>query len=201
MLRRLRSFVLISPASLFAFVACGCRVDPDASWRQRTEGQLADIRSGERHTVFCPYPGMLLGLAEDPNVAMNLTEVRSWGDVSSPDFAHLADLPKLESVSLYDAHGVDAFLKHLLACKAITRISVDQTDLSDAGLATIGQMSTLRDVAIGAWDDRISAEGLNQLASLKTLRKLWLRVGPSTPNLDAIRSALPDCDIRLEVDE
>jgi hypothetical protein len=134
-------------------------------------------------------------------VARNLTEVYSWGDVSSPDFAHLVDLPNLDSVALYDAHGTDAFLRHVLACKTVTRLSIDQTDLSDAGLATIGQMPGLADVGINAWGDSLSAEGLNQLAAVRTLRKLRLRVGPSTPNVGSLRSALPDCDIHLEVDE
>ncbi len=187
--------------TLLAFGIYGCHVDSDAFWRQQTEKQLAEIRSGERHTILCPHPAMLSQLAEDPDVARNLTEVYSWGDVSSPDFAHLVNLPKLDSVALYDAHGADAFLRHLLACKAVTRLSIDQTDLSDVGLETISQMPGLTDVGINAWGDRLTAEGLNQLAAVKTLRYLGLCVGPSAPNLDSLRSALPDCDIHLEVEE
>jgi hypothetical protein len=179
----------------------GCRTDPDLAWRERTEKQLPEIRSGEVHTLFMPHPGMLRELARDKQIAANLEKVLIWGDASSGDFAALADFPKLTSVVVYDTKGTDAFLKHVLACEKIAKLSIDQTDLSDDGLATISRMESLEDLGVNSWSDRLSADGLNQLGTLKNLKTLRLRVGPSEPDLKALRSALPNCSIELEVEK
>ena len=180
-----------------AFSGCGPSGDPDAEMRRRTEEQLDAIRSGKKKTLVCPHAPMLQELSEDAAIAANVEELSIWGDVSSPDFQHLASFPQLKTVSLRYAQGADAFLKHVSQCKNITSLSIDQTDLTGAGLVPLGQISTLTALEIISWDDMLSAEDLTQLTSLESLKILKLRVGPAPVNLGPLRSALPNCRIQM----
>lgn len=186
---------------IFMVTSCGCDFDPDSGWKQSTREQANEIRSGEDHNLFHPYPNLLVILCRDPTVARNLREVILMQDLAKGGYAALADFPNLNSVVLYSTRSTDEFLTLLPACKSVKQLCIDTTDLTDAGLEKIGKMSALEELSIISYGENLTTKGFQSLAELESLKEIYLRVGPSSLDLESLQELLPSCNIELEIEQ
>ncbi len=89
------------------------------------------------------------------------------------------DLQLLESLSkqviwlkIGDSNLDDNKLKSIVKLSSLTRLSLERTAISDAGIASLNSLSKL--TYLNLVGTKITAKGLNQLKSLKELRQIFL---------------------------
>ncbi|MDP6447238.1 MAG: protein kinase [Pirellulaceae bacterium] len=93
------------------------------------------------------------------------------------DAAHmdrLRQMTQLTSVSFYGTAVDDDQVPVLVDCPNIVMLQLERTNISDHGLALLGEATRLRDVAVGQ-NDLITNNGLRHLANLVGLERLSVR--------------------------
>ncbi len=112
----------------------------------------------------------LKGFRHNPEIAyLDFSNSR----VSDADLDNLRGMSSLETLVLNDTQITDAGLKRLQqqSHPKLTGIRIAGTGVTDAGLASLGKMTSLRNSALG---DQITDAGLEKLLPLTSLEALWL---------------------------
>ncbi len=89
----------------------------------------------------------------------------------------------------------DADMVHLKGFKKLECLSLGGSDVTDAGLRDIGELTSLK--ALSLYDTRISDSGLNHLKKLTNLKVLNVgKTGVTSDGVASLQKALPNCEIR-----
>jgi serine/threonine protein kinase/uncharacterized protein YjbI with pentapeptide repeats len=112
--------------------------------------------------------------SELPAPAGHVTRVAFRGNVQlrKADFERLADLPRLESLSLAETRFSDGDLAGLRNARRLARLDLQDTPLTDAGIAQMKGMPGLEALQLSR--TRISGAALEKLQSLRGLTELDL---------------------------
>jgi hypothetical protein len=79
------------------------------------------------------------------------------------------------SLHLYDTRKTDALLRRVEGLAEVERLCLEQTDVSEAGLASVATLPRLRSLGIYQWRG-ITDQGLANLRGLSSLEELHLRI-------------------------
>jgi Leucine-rich repeat (LRR) protein len=122
--------------------------------------------------------GQWAALRQVPNLrALKLAET----GITDADLIHLADLKRLQYLNLSDNAITDQGLVHLAGLTGLETLSLAGTKVTDAGLVHLKNLAKLRDLSLNYL---VTPTGVEQLAALPNLERLWL---PSKIDGDAIR--------------
>ena len=159
----------ISPLLVLMSLACspGLSADPPSEEAQAVEA-LSKLKSSVRRDGKAPGR---------PVIGVTLYEARD------EDLAHLAKLPRLESLELYRAQVTDAGVAHLGRLTRLKRLRIPSARVSDRGLEALKGLEELRELDL-------SSSGIGPgLAHLKGLAKL--------EKLDLFHTEVKDRDLAV----
>jgi hypothetical protein len=159
--------------------------------------------------------GKLTGLEE-----LYIGNARSITDAR---VSHLAGLNKLRSIHINCSNLTDNSLAILSSLPSMETLSLQDNHFSDKGLERLGRKPHLKQLFIGLGDShvtdagllhlrtceklyvldlqssKVTAQGLEVLKGLPNLTTLWLgAIGLSDAQIEALRAAMPNVQIRLE---
>ena len=169
--------------------------------RSEDDHKLTVTREGRGNKLNNPSKKLVRGLLRDPAAAANVSHVWLMNiDLADPDWSHLKELSKLGGVtefSFYVTQHTDAFVETIPAREQLKLLAFYETDLSDAGLGHLAQVSGLAELRIDFAGGGISTAGLSKLAGITGLKKLQL---VSDKKLDAkkLKSLFPNSEIITE---
>jgi hypothetical protein len=170
------SSIFLAPVLLAAFAMPGCASEPDES----QEAAIAAIEKLGGQTTIS---------------GGSLVKVSFRGVVlDDAGLAHLASLPKLESLYLPGTGIGDAGLERLKGLPSLVNLYLSGTKVTDAGLGQLEAYPRLRVLAL----DRtaVSDAGLDRLERLKGLVHLNLsQTNVTEAGVERLRRALPNCKI------
>jgi serine/threonine protein kinase len=96
--------------------------------------------------------------------------------LSASDMARLAQLPRLESLSLADMRVTDSEIASLTSAASLTHLDLQDTPISDAALASLKKLANLQSLVLNR--TRMSGAVLRDLAPLENLKELQLEGTP-----------------------
>jgi Leucine Rich repeat len=88
------------------------------------------------------------------------------------DLAHLAKLPQLQSLNLFDTKVTDAGLAHVAKLSQLQSLDLVGTQVTDAGMVHVAKLSQLQ--SLNLWVTEVSDAGLAHVAKLSQLQSLGL---------------------------
>jgi len=89
----------------------------------------------------------------------------------------------------------DADMVHLKGFKKLECLSLGASDVTDAGVRDIGELTALK--VLSLYDTRISDFGLKHLKKLTNLKVLNVgKTGVTSDGVASLQKALPNCEIR-----
>lgn len=163
--------------------------------------RVEKVRDATSDALVSPHPEVLAEVSSDPAVIANLREIHLVGNVDSYARIDFGLFANLDSVVLYSTYQTDEFLKALAShSRNIRSLAIEETDMTDAGLASISKMENLHYLSITSWSGLTSA-GINQLKQNHELTRLTLNFGAIKHDLSELTESLPDCEIRQTTDE
>ncbi len=164
---------------------------------------MQDLTSGASNEIYLygmrRTDELLEHFRERTDVRSILLEVT---DISDAGMAHIATMPNLEQLALTVADRVgDSGLAAIAGHKRIEKLWLYNTHVSDGGLASLKSLPSLNTLGLN-WSQRgerptdACVVYLKQLTNLKTLiiGGDWI----SASGIAQIRSALPQCDVKLQ---
>lgn len=137
--------------------------------------------------------------------------ILEFHDFAPQDLRHLPEFHNLEALYLADERNTP---EHLLyqdekagseilqavgQCPSLTALNLYHTGISDGDLKHLGDLSQLTILELSD-NPRITDEGLQHLASLKSLRRLYLVfTNVTNEGVAQLQAELPDCYIQWKV--
>jgi len=104
---------------------------------------------------------------------LRLLNVDSTTRVTPAGLAHIAAMPALESLNLYDLGVTDDDLRHIAKQTGLRELSLAENSVTDVGLERLKDLRNLEKLQLNG--NRITDAGLVYLAGLTKLRELGLR--------------------------
>lgn len=133
-----------------------------------------------------------------------LTDLRLlyFQDVPADDsaFEHCAALNQVKQLQMDSCEFTGAGLIHFANSKSLERIIIEDTPITDDGLASIAKLTSLRSVSIANYNVQptISAKGIRALRTLKNLKQLSVTMDSVPDGLKAkMERLLPCCEVDL----
>jgi hypothetical protein len=159
---------------------------------------LEAFHSGKQTKLHNPSSDLVDALLGDSQASSSVQELWLQDiDLKEPQWASLASLSQLTNlnlVNLYNTKNSDTFAESLSDFKTVKSIGVYETDLSDDGLKHIAGMPQLENLTIEFRRDRITPDGLMQLAQLSGLKQLKL-TSEAKLDLRKLNAALPNAEV------
>lgn len=168
--------------------------------KERMDREFANIKGGGCTQLTNPDPRFLDELEaivqEYPEGAAKVTELHLYmGRVFDERFAHLACLPNLSKMYLYEISGADAFLEHFRGKPSVTDVSLCETGISDEGIRAIASLPNLKRLHLDYFCKGVSLEPLRGHASL---REIELDEVEISPEWAAVLTTIPNLRIKKE---
>jgi hypothetical protein len=98
-------------------------------------------------------------------------------------------------VHLYCSVGTDALLEQLVDVPEIESVWLEMTDVTDAGMKSLAALKNLRSLQIDGGRAELGNEGLSQLRTMSSLKRLTIYKKISNSAMKELRKALPNCAI------
>jgi hypothetical protein len=121
----------------------------------------------------------------------------SWMDLAAADFQHLSDVKGLQYLCLVSTKLNDADMDYLKDMKSLQYLRIDHnTDVTGTGLDKIKGLTALKYLDIRGTN--LNDAGVAALCQLKSLQLLIMgetQVKTPPAYIDALKAALPGCDI------
>ena len=186
---QVRIAFLIIVAAIFT----GC--DVEHADRARTARQIDKVRSGELALLIHPVPAELLASTDDALVVQNLKELVLTGDLAPYVGKPLGKFDQITEIELYCTINTDQFLALLPLLPKLKQLSVCETGATDVGINKISQCKSLEGIGITSWVDVITADSINELSNVKTLKQVTLEIASQKLDLSKLRDSLPECEV------
>jgi hypothetical protein len=181
---------------------------------------MADVKAGERTTVFGPDPGLLEDSLQDREFASAVRKVviTSHRTIDDHRFSCLKRFPNLQVIWIEYAGDADAFLEHIQGMASLEELGFHHAQFSATGAkllrsfprlkrlqldratdATLGQIEELPQLeALNIAYGHVSDAGLEHLKHLTQLKRLDLwYTGFTQQGIASFQQALPKCKVTV----